>query len=321
LNPNGNKMRSTKFVSTSILLAVFMMLISACAPSTADNPVTNSTPQIQVEETTISASGEVVPARYATLGFTNGGQDVTLYAFPGDRVQRGQLMASTNREALLSAEAQALAALKRAELALESLEKQPSRETLAQAEAALANAEANYDSLDRAGAREIQLDAAQAQVEAAKAALEALQAGPTRTQLDSARADLLAAKTALNQAQSASNSSGIKAPFDGEVVEVYIQSFESVSPGQPVILLADMQTLHVETTDLSEVDAASIKVGDTAEVSFDALPETTIAGKVTRIASKDSGGSSVNFTIYIELNSIPQGLRWGMTAFVIIPLQ
>ena len=82
-----------------------------------------------------------------------------------------------------------------------------------------------------------------------------------------------------------------------------------------------MGHLRVETTDLNEIDVAQLKIGDTAIVTFDALPDVVIDGTVTRIAPKDSEGSGVNYPVVIELAEIPNGLRWGMTAFVDVEIE
>lgn len=302
---------------SGFFLFIFAVLSTGCAVMTGAKPTTAPTPQIQIDETRISASGEVVPARYASLGFVNGGQNVQLYASEGTSIHAGQVLASADSLLLKAAEAQALATFKRAELALETLESQPTLEVLSSARAALANAEAAFDRLDRANAEEIELDAAQAQIDAAEAALEALQAGPSRAQLDSTRADLIAARASLVQARAAVQSATITAPFDGEVIEVYLQAFENASPAQPVFLVADLSSLQVVTTDLSEVDASRLQAGNKVEVSFDALPDTRVEGIISRISLKTSSVSAANYTAVITLSELPAELRWGMTAFMV----
>ena len=96
---------------------------------------------------------------------------------------------------------------------------------------------------------------------------------------------------------------------------------EWVEAGQPLLLLADLSTLQVETTDLNEIDAARVHEGDAAVVTFDAFPGTILNGTVTRISPKSSRTTGVNYTAVIPLASIPDRLRWGMTAFVDIQPQ
>ena len=111
------------------------------------------------------------------------------------------------------------------------------------------------------------------------------------------------------------------APFDGVISQVNINSSEWVAPGSPVLLLADLEHLQVETTDLGEIDVAQIVEGDTAVITFDALPDLVLEGTVVSIAPKAAEGSGVNFPVILELSEIPPALRWGMTAFVDIELE
>jgi HlyD family secretion protein len=73
-----------------------------------------------------------------------------------------------------------------------------------------------------------------------------------------------------------------------------------------VLSLADLGHLRVETTDLNEIDVARLDVGNNAIITFDALPNVSVEGKVVRIAPKASEGSGVNYTAVVELDEIPQ---------------
>lgn len=125
-----------------------------------------------------------------------------------------------------------------------------------------------------------------------------------------------AARTRVEALETLIRQSRLLAPFDGVVVELYINSGEMVSPGAPVLLLADLATLQVKTTDLNEVDVARIQIGDPVDVSFDALPDTTVIGKVSEVSLKNAVGSGVYYDVYITLDETPKELRWGMSAFV-----
>jgi HlyD family secretion protein len=113
----------------------------------------------------------------------------------------------------------------------------------------------------------------------------------------------------------------LRAPFDGTVTEVFVNVGEWVNPGQPVVLLADLDNLQIETTDLSEIDVAQIEIGEVAEVTFDALPDTTIDATIVRIADKSSEGSGVNYSVILIPDELPPAIRWGMTAFVDVGLE
>lgn len=128
--------------------------------------------------------------------------------------------------------------------------------------------------------------------------------------------EVLELEARINASESVINQKYLIAPFDGTIIELYAQTGESISPGVPVILLADLETLVVQTTDLSEVDIARVQIGDTAKVTFDSLENTVIPGKVSEIALKNAAGSGVYYTVTITLDETPKELRWGMSAFV-----
>jgi multidrug resistance efflux pump len=114
----------------------------------------------------------------------------------------------------------------------------------------------------------------------------------------------------------------LKAPFAGVVGSVNMREGEMLTPGQAVLTLGDLGTLHVETTDLSEADVARVAVGQPVNVTFDALKGQTFSGKVTRVAPMSSAGQGgVNYTVVVELDQLDPALRWGMTAFVDITVK
>ncbi len=96
---------------------------------------------------------------------------------------------------------------------------------------------------------------------------------------------------------------------------------EVVQSGQPVLTVADLGGLRVETTDLSERDVARVAVGQPITVYVEALA-TEIGGHVARIAPPANVvGGDVVYTVVINLDEQPTGLRWGMSAEVKIDAQ
>jgi HlyD family secretion protein len=160
-----------------------------------------------------------------------------------------------------------------------------------EAEANLAIAQIQLDYLDRVGTSEENMDSAKADVERAQALV------------DSAKATL-------------ANQSALTAPFDGTVISVDVEAGETVVPGRILILIADLSTYQIETTDLSERDVTRVKVGQAVSVTIEALGET-FTGKVTRVALISSTlGGDVVYTVTIDFDQQPAGLLWGMSADV-----
>jgi len=162
---------------------------------------------------------------------------------------------------------------------------------------------------------------AQALVEQTQTDLDKFGDGPDPDDLAIAKARLDNAQAHLASASDALEDKQLKAPFDGTVSQIFVRENEWVNPGEPVIVFGDLTTLQVETTDLNEIDVTRIDIGSRATITFDALPELVAEATVVSIASKSSPGSGVNYTVMLEFDEIPEGLRWDMTAFVDIEIE
>ena len=88
-----------------------------------------------------------------------------------------------------------------------------------------------------------------------------------------------------------------------------------MSQNQQVILLTDLRQLHVESTELDELDITRIEIGARAEMTFDALPGTRLSGQVSRIGLRGaSTEEGARYRVIIQLNEQIPEIRWGMLA-------
>ena len=185
----------------------------------------------------------------------------------------------------------------------------------------LDDAQSDFDTAVRRLQFETTLESLQEQLAKVRQDYALYSEGPDPADVAVVIARLNNAEASLAAAQALYDDLEVSAPFDSTISELYINDSEWISPGQPALLLADLENLRIETTDLSEIDVSRIKIGDTVIITFDALPEITSTGTVVRISPKASPGSGVNYTVVIELQEIPDQLRWGMTAFVDIEVE
>ncbi len=157
---------------------------------------------------------------------------------------------------------------------------------------------------------------AQANLDHAQAEMDKLKNGPDPDAVALASAQVQAAQAQLAASQAALDDLDVKAPFDGAVAALNFHSGEWVLPGQPILVLADLAHLQVDTSDLSERDVTQVKVGQPVTVQVKALGKN-VSGKVTEIAALSSSlGGDVIYKTTIELDSIPYGLRAGMSVVV-----
>lgn len=140
---------------------------------------------------------------------------------------------------------------------------------------------------------------------------------PSYKHIEVGEVDVAKAQALLDSAKATlASESALTAPFAGTVISVDISPYETVTPGQVVIVLGDLSKYQIETTDLSERDVPDVKVGQSAVVFIEALGDE-FEGKVVDVAriSSEIGGDVV-YKVTIELDSQPVGLLWGMSADV-----
>jgi HlyD family secretion protein len=93
---------------------------------------------------------------------------------------------------------------------------------------------------------------------------------------------------------------------------------EFVQENQVVITLATLNTLQLETTDLSERDIPKIKIGAPVRIFIEAINQD-VSGKVISIAPRaNTVGGDVVFRVTIKFDQQPEKVSWGMTAEVTI---
>ena len=102
------------------------------------------------------------------------------------------------------------------------------------------------------------------------------------------------------------------APFSGTLSSVAVKKTDSVSSGTIIATLITNQ--QVAEITLNEVDAAKIIIGQKTTLTFDAIPDLTIAGKVAEIDSVGTVSSGVvNYTIKISFDTSDARVKPGMS--------
>lgn len=140
--------------------------------------------------------------------------------------------------------------------------------------------------------------------------------GTSAERLDAAQANIDRAQAAVDIAKAQFAQAILNAPIDGTIASVDISPAEIVSPGQIVVVMGDLSSFQIETTDLSEKDVPSVQVGQDATIFVDALG-AEFSGKVIDIARvSETVGGDVVYKVTLEFDSQPEGLRWGMSAEV-----
>ncbi|MCJ7694234.1 MAG: efflux RND transporter periplasmic adaptor subunit [Anaerolineaceae bacterium] len=108
----------------------------------------------------------------------------------------------------------------------------------------------------------------------------------------------------------------ITAPFDSTITAIYNQQGDLITNGMMAIQLADLSELYVDVQ-ISEVDVHMIKVGQPAELVFDAFFEDNYSGEVVEIAPIGNEIQGVvTYNVTVKLLSGMETIKSGMTAAV-----
>jgi HlyD family secretion protein len=191
----------------------------------------------------------------------------------------------------------------------------------------LAAAEANLqDVLDGADEEEVRAAeadvwAAAAQRDAAQAQLDLLLAGATEEEIAEAEAQVAQARAALELAELSLENATLRAPFDGVVSRVNVTIGETPPAQGPALVVLDNSQFHM-TVSVDEVDVAQLALGQTAEVTLDALPGAVITGTVKQIAPIATlEGGVVTYDVTIDLLPTDEPIRADMSAEATIEVE
>jgi multidrug efflux pump subunit AcrA (membrane-fusion protein) len=200
------------------------------------------------------------------------------------------------------------------------------RSALSAAEVQVAAAEARVDGAGaetalaaaQLAAAESQTSAAEARVGQARAQLALLMAGSREEDVALAAAQAEEAEEALETAESVLSKGDLMSPFAGTVAELNFEVGEMVPAGTPLVTLADLMQLQVETTDLDEWGAVDVEVGQTARITVNAFEDKMLTGRVTDIAARGTllNTGDTAYRVTIALDEQDPTLRWGMTTKV-----
>jgi multidrug resistance efflux pump len=189
------------------------------------------------------------------------------------------------------------------------------RSAVDQAAANLRSSSARLSQL-REGPLAADVEAAKSAVEQATATLQVRLRGPTTAAIDAAQARVKQAEVQLALAELSQENLTLRSPVAGVVTSVGQHPGEVMAVGAPAVTVAQLERLRFETSDLDEVSAASVKVGQDVDIVVAALEKRSLKGRVTAIAPQPTITQSgdVNYTVTVELAEPAPDLRWGMTA-------
>ncbi|TMQ59829.1 MAG: efflux RND transporter periplasmic adaptor subunit [Candidatus Eisenbacteria bacterium] len=269
---------------------------------------------VQVEDvkvgdlsSTVRAPAKVQPETMVKLSANVPGEVVELAVKEGDSVRKGQFLLRLDAAQYQAQLRQSQAALDAAKSSLRL-----SEVSLEQSESLLKRKESLFE-------RKL---VSPEEIETART-----QRNTDKARVDVNREEVARSEAAVQSAQDNLRKTVFHSPIDGTVTQLNVERGEIVmvgtmnNPGTVILRVADLRRMKVEA-DVDETDVASIRLGQTATVKVDALPDTTLAGRVAEIANSPKVSElgtqeqQTNFVVDVMIDQPPPTLRPGMTADV-----
>jgi len=217
----------------------------------------------------LNATGYVVAQRKAAIASKATGRLEWLGVAEGSRVKSGEVIARLDNRDVAAQADTARANVVAARAALEQAQ--------AEERDAIAQLARNQNLLAKGFVSAATVDTAKARAERATATVA------------NAAAMIVSAEASARNAQVAVDYTLIRAPFDGVILSKSANVGDMVTPFSSatdskgaVVTMADMSTLEVEA-DVSESSLAKVQVGQPVEVTLDALPDTRLRGRISRM--------------------------------------
>ena len=289
----------------------------------------------------VTASGEVKPTTYTNIAAQGYGRITQIFVREGDHVKKGdKLLTQENVQANADVQAQA-AASNSAESGVQAAEAsyKAAQADLISQQANLEKAKLDHErgqGLFKDGLipkqdfdqRKTTYDAAAAAVDSAKARVSLLKAQTeqSRSQLSQSRAMLVHTEDILHKTVYTSPINGIVSYLPERVGDYVVMGIQN-QPGSFIMTLSDMSIVTAEVK-VDETDIVSVKLGQDADVTIDAIPGKVFKGKVTEVGSqavlRSSGLTTTqtttstqeakDFKVVVTLDNPPDNLRPGLSS-------
>ena len=235
----------------------------------------------------------------------------------GEHVERGQLLArlanATVTHALERGRLEFAAASTQAGPSSPKINALAAKASAMRAELDLARGEASRaDTLVRGGAMtEIDRERLRSRAKQLAAELRANMAEQESLRI-SLRSNAAQAAEDVKALSSAADDTEIRSPIAGLVFHRHIEPGEVVVQNQVLFELGSPERLALKLA-VDEADIARVREGTSGMVAMQAFRGQSLFGKVLRVLP-DAERTTKSFTVWVQLENAPNGIRSGMTA-------
>ena len=322
---------------------VLGIIVAITVYQSRKNLVTVQTGKVQKETlaSVVSASGEVKPKTYVNIGANAFGKIIKLHVKEGDHVKKGQLLAqlenvqssadvNATRASVQAAQTDSVAADAALNTSLADLNR--AKSDAAHAKLDWDRAQGLYNAALIAKQDYDMKKAAWEQADAGLAQAEA-RVAQAKAQKDSSDKHITQNQANLTRVSDVLQKTTYEAPFDGVITNLPVREGETVvigiqnSPGSTLMTLADMSVITSEVK-VDETDIVNVRLGQSAEVTIDAIPHKTFHGVVSEIGDNaivrstgvatsqatSTSEEAKDFKVVVTLSDPPGDLRPGLSS-------
>jgi len=305
-----SKKNSKAKVITWILIGVVVIggVATAIIASKRDNGTMVTTEKVSRRNITqiVSAIGKIQPETEVKISSEASGEVVFLGAKDGDTVKSNQVLVRIKPDLIETQLEQFEASARSSQVAIDAVKAEVSR------------TEADLKRISELYKKEF---ASREEFDRAKSNFEQAQ-----SRYQSSISDYNRAVSALKQVKVQATRTTIFAPMNGVVTSRTVELGEKVlgtaqMQGTEMMRIADLSVMNA-LVDVDENDIVNVKIGDTARVTVDALPDKSINGiviaiahsaKVNKLGTQDE---VTNFQVKIRIVDNDAKLRPGMSCNV-----
>ena len=333
-------MKKILLIAVAVLIAAALVTFMVIKQQAGYTKVLTATLVRQDLTTIVSGTGEIKPKIYVNVGATAMGRVTHLYVKEGDRVTKGETVASienVQQEATVNGQKATIQA------ARTDIASYVAAEKTAEANLDHAQADLEQKKLDWQRAQALYKDGIMARqdydakkaaydVDVASVAQAVAGVNQAKANTDSARGHLQTQIANLRGDQDMLNRTIAVAPFSGIVTNEPVREGETVvygiqnTEGSTLMTLADMSIITAEVK-VDETDIVNVQVGQAADVTVDALPNKVFKGHVTLVGdqallrstgvatSQSTTGTeeAKDFKVVVTLDSPSGELRPGLS--------
>ncbi|MCA9734007.1 MAG: efflux RND transporter periplasmic adaptor subunit [Deferribacteres bacterium] len=295
--------KKTIWIIVAVVVVIGLIVLNIVLTKNKGTPVDVVKLDTRELKSIVSASGKIQPKISVDISATTPGKVTKVAVEEGDYAEKGQFLLQIDPTTAVSQVEQTRASISAA------------RANFELSEANLEQAQIDYERLEKLFDKKLaspdEVQRSRTEVHVRKASVNA-----AKEEIARLKAALATAEHQLSQVNIHSDIAGIVTKRNIEEGEnVFVGAFNN--PATVLLTIADLSVIEA-LVEVDETDIIDVKVGQPADISVDAYPDSTFAGYVTEVGHSPILGTSgqqqaTSFEVIIQLAEDIPNVRSGLS--------